>query len=100
MAKTVKYYLGITTYNTQFTTIEITKKQYNEMLKKYEKIVEDNHKNLVSETDDPESSEYYVGRVTRTNEAEKYVDEFIDFEDGATYITLMTRTCKEGFRFN
>ena len=43
MAKAIKYYIGISTYNTPFTTMVITRNQYNEMLKKYEAIIKENH---------------------------------------------------------
>lgn len=94
MAKTVKYYMGISTYNMEFTTLTITQKQYNELLKKYTKIIEDNHTNNTSD-----DTEYYVEQKTRTKEHEKYVEEMIDFDDGPSCVTLGKMTCKDGFHW-
>jgi len=30
---------------------------------------------------------------------ETYINEYIEYEDDASYITLLTKTCKDGFVF-
>lgn len=94
MAKTVKYFMGISTYNTKFTTLAITQKQYNELFKKYTKIINDNHAN-----NSPDDTEYYVEQKIHTKEHEKYFEEMIDFNDGPSCVTLGKKTCKYGFRW-
>lgn len=92
MAKKVKYFIGIATYNTNFTTMNITQKQYNEMLKKYTVMIKENH---ASYTED--DTEYYVAQKTRTYDHEKYIEEMIDFDDGPTCISLGKMICKNGY---
>lgn len=95
MAKSIKYYIGISTYNTPFTSMVITHTQYNAILKKYEAVIKENHS-----TNTPDDSEYYVERNTRTYDHDKYTEEMIDFDDGPTSITLGKMICKPGFVFN
>ena len=95
MAKAIKYYIGISTYNAPFTTLVITRNQYNEMLKKYEAIIKENHA-----INTPEDSEYYVEQNTRTYDRDKYTEEMINFDDGPACITLGKMICKPGFVFN
>ena len=92
MAKKVKYCIGFSTYNMDFTTMTITQKQYNEMFKKYTKIIDENHKNNT-----PDDTEYYVAQKTRTIDHEKYTEEMIDFDDGPASVVLGKMICKDGY---
>lgn len=94
MAKTVKYFMGVSTYNMEFTTLTITQKQYNELFKKYTKILEENHANNTSD-----DTEYYIEQKTRTYDHEKYTEEMIDFDDGPSCVTLGKMICKDGFHW-
>lgn len=94
MAKTVKYFMGVSTYNMEFTTLTITQKQYNELFKKYTKILEENHANNTSD-----DTEYYIEQKTRTYDHEKYIEEMIDFDDGPSCVTLGKMICKDGFHW-
>lgn len=94
MAKTVKYFMGVSTYNMEFTTLTITQKQYNELFKKYTKILEENHANNT-----PDDTEYYIDQKTRTYDHEKYIEEMIDFDDGPSCVTLGKMICKDGFHW-
>lgn len=92
MAKKVKYYIGFSTYNMSFTTMVITQKQYYEMLKKYTKIINENHENNTSD-----DLEYYVEQQTRTKDCETYTEEMIDFDDGPARVTLGRLICNAGY---
>lgn len=94
MAKKVKYYLGFNTFNTPFTTITITQKQYNELLRKYGNIVAENHK--LNTSDD---TEYYVEQKVRTYVHDRYTEEITEFNDGPSYILLGKMVCKDGFQW-
>ena len=94
MAKKVKYYLGINTFNTPFTTITITQKQYNELLKKYEVIVTENHNLNTSE-----DTEYYVEQKVRIYDHDKYTEEITEFNDGPSCISLGKMICTDGFHW-
>lgn len=94
MAKTVKYFMGVSTYNMEFTTLTITQNQYNELFKKYTKILEENHANNT-----PDDTEYYIEQKTRTYDHEKYIEEMIDFDDGPSCVTLGKMICKDGFHW-
>ncbi len=94
MSKTKKYYLGITTYNTECVYVEITKKQFTFLQTKYDQIVESNHADC-TESD----TENYIEKSCRKDEMETYINEYTEYADGASYITLLTKTCKDGYVF-
>lgn len=96
MAKTEKYKMLITTYNLPTKQIELSKKEFNKILKDYKKEVEQNNK----ENDEFDDSEYFVKLSEHEKEHEYYMEYSWEIADGATYITFFKLVCKEGYHFN
>lgn len=91
MAKTVKYTFGLQTYNIPFITHSISQKEYRVLIKEYDK--------HVSTESSDDLGEGYVGKKITEKDNGTYTLKIVEYYDGATYISLCERRCKEGYRF-
>lgn len=91
MAKTVKYTFGLQTYNIPFITHSISQKEYRALIKEYDK--------HVSTESSDDLGEGYVGKKITEKDNGTYTLKIVEYYDGATYISLCERRCKEGYRF-
>lgn len=95
--KTVKYFFGVSSYNTPFTAIPISKNEYNSLVKRYSDLVVQNNKDYPE--DNIENSEYRLEISERTVENDTTAKYIIDICDGATFFTLYKLECKPGYKF-
>ena len=90
-AKKIKYKIGITTYNTEFKVIDVSKKTFDQLLNRYKEEMNENHKQFAK------NEEYWFDISTRTNEHTQFMEYITEVEDGPTFVTFMKLECKDGF---
>lgn len=98
MAKKIKkkYAIQVDSYNTAGIFTRVSKKVFDEWLRRYQDI----YNELGPETDDwDDSSENHIAIIESTIEQETYKQHTYRVDDGATTIYLYEFICKDGYCF-
>lgn len=94
--KTSKYEIHISGRNSDSLNFPVTKKVFNELIKDYQRQIEENHASF--ETDD--NVEFYLDDIIQKQEEnERLITNYLFFHDGETSVLFVKTKCKEGWHF-